>query len=178
MAKKGKKTKDAQWSLPKRVAGVKVPKALRKSRFGALLASPVGIKLLTDAVEAGVGMALVKGAKKGSPVRSFVEHPVTSTRLAGYTAADLAAGFTRKVKGEAGDLKHDTVDATGALGHAFAEAARAFAAALHQPEPDAPVGAALAGVSPPPEPKAFADSGEEHPAKKSSARATDDARPH
>lgn len=176
MGKKSKKTKSADWALPKRVAGIRVPKTLRKSRLGAVLASPVGIKLLTDAVEAGVGMALVKGAKKGSPVRSFAEHPVTSTRLAGYAAADLATDVKRRLQGEAADLKHGTADASGALGHAFAEAARAFAAALQHPMPES---APATGASPvAPEPKSISDSGEERPAKKSSARATDETRPH
>lgn len=175
MAKKGKKSgKGGGNGLPKRVAGVKVPKALRKGRFAALMASPLAQNLFVDAIEAGLVVAAKKGLKKGSPVRTFAEHPVTSARLAAYTAADRAAGLKHGVQDRAGDLKHGTLDATGALGHAFAEAARAFAAALQQPEPET----AAPGASPPSEPKAFADSGEERPSKKSQARATDDARPH
>ena len=36
--------------LPKKIAGVKVPKAARKGRFGELLASPAGQSALAEAV--------------------------------------------------------------------------------------------------------------------------------
>lgn len=180
MARKKQKAKGSAGGLPKRIAGVKVPKAMRKGRFGALLTSPVGVKLMTDAIEAGVVFATRKGAKKGSPVRTFAEHPVTSARLAAYSAADLVAGLKHGAADRAGSALHGAEDAGDRLGHAFAEAARAFAAALHAPAPAPGDGATATGES---RSFAAADSGpvaaEDRPAKKPSARATaDDARPH
>lgn len=50
----GKKSK----AVPKRVAGVKVPKALRRSRMlRTLLSSPVGRNMLANALTAGAGAA-------------------------------------------------------------------------------------------------------------------------
>jgi len=50
MAGKSKKV------LPKRIAGFKVPKSLRKSRLlGSLLASPLGRQVVADALVAGAG---------------------------------------------------------------------------------------------------------------------------
>ena len=44
--------------IPKKVAGIKVPKALRRSKMlRHLLASPVGRKILADALIAGAGAA-------------------------------------------------------------------------------------------------------------------------
>lgn len=57
MAKAKKKDKPVDL-LPKRIAGVKVPKKVRRGRFGQLLASPSGQKLILDALNAG---ALARG---------------------------------------------------------------------------------------------------------------------
>lgn len=47
--------------LPKKIAGVKVPKKVRKGQFGELLASPTGQKLIAQALLAGG--AIVAGKK-------------------------------------------------------------------------------------------------------------------
>lgn len=44
MAKKNKSF------LPKRIAGVKVPKSVRKGRFGELMASPAGLAAIAEAL--------------------------------------------------------------------------------------------------------------------------------
>jgi hypothetical protein len=71
MAKKGKT------ALPKRVAGIKVPKGLRKSRvLRSLLASRLGRQVVADAIVAGAGAGaavlvgerreMAEGAKAGA----------------------------------------------------------------------------------------------------------------
>ena len=44
-------TKKTRSFLPKKIAGVKVPKSVRKGRFGELLASPTGQALIAEAVQ-------------------------------------------------------------------------------------------------------------------------------
>ena len=44
-------SKKARSFLPKKIAGVKVPKSVRKGRFGELLASPTGQALIAEAVQ-------------------------------------------------------------------------------------------------------------------------------
>lgn len=103
MAKKNKTV------LPKRIAGVKVPKALRSAGgLGALLASPVATALLVDAGEA----ILAKQSKKGS------------------TARKLAKKFSASGEG----ATHQAGAAPAALAYALSEAARAFMAALKEHE--------------------------------------------
>ncbi|THD75131.1 MAG: hypothetical protein E7812_17835 [Phenylobacterium sp.] len=44
-------TKKIKSFLPKKIAGVKVPKSVRRGRFGELLASPTGQALIAEAVQ-------------------------------------------------------------------------------------------------------------------------------
>ena len=96
--------------LPKRIAGVKVPKAVRKGRFGELLASQTGRALLAEAVLAAgaigaakkAGDAVADKAAEGPSVRSF------------------ATGLAER-------LQHgDGKEAGAALAFALGEAARVF----------------------------------------------------
>jgi hypothetical protein len=100
--------------LPKRIAGVKVPKAVRKGRFGELLASPAGQALLAEAVMA---VGAVAGAKK------VAEAPQARETL------KAAAG---KVRDAAADAGKSTTAASGVLAYALGEAARSFTEALHR----------------------------------------------
>jgi hypothetical protein len=118
--------------LPKRIGGVKVPKAARRGRFGELLASQTGRSLLAEAVQAEGGEPLtVTIADPG--LRSFAEH----------IAERLQPGADRKA-------------ASAALAFAFGEAARVFITALDehqrtQPPPtdgSAPSGQTPAGSKP------------------------------
>lgn len=55
--------------LPRKIAGVKVPRKARKGRFAELLASPTGQKLIAEAIVAG-GVAIAgKLAAKSPKVR-------------------------------------------------------------------------------------------------------------
>ena len=106
MAKKKKS------ALPKRIAGMKVPKALRKGRAARFLASPAGIALLSEAAVAAGAVVAGKQAPKGSIARKLVDHP-----LAGLS--DLTDDA--KVRGK---------ESAEALRGAFAAASVAFADAL------------------------------------------------
>jgi hypothetical protein len=100
MAKK--KTKSF---LPKRIAGVKVPKAVRKGRLGELLASKRGQALIAEAIMAAGAVGAAKKAKDDPNIR----HYVTDAARPGEIGA-----------------------AGGALAYALGEAARSFADALRR----------------------------------------------
>lgn len=99
-------------TLPKRIAGVKVPKALRKGRAGRFLASPVGLALVSDAILAAGTVAAAKQAKPGSATRRLADHPLASL-------AQLRD-----------DARQRGEESTEALRGAFAAASVAFADAL------------------------------------------------
>jgi hypothetical protein len=106
------KSKKKKAILPKRIAGVKVPKTLRRGRAAKFLSSPVGIALLSDALVTAGAMLTKKEARPGSATRQFADHPLASL-------ADLGAGA--KLKGE---------HSAEALRGAFTAASVAFADAL------------------------------------------------
>ena len=108
MAKKSKNF------LPKRIAGVKVPKAVRKGRFGELLASPAGQALLAEAVMA---VGAVAGAKK------VADSPEARDKI-----SDLADSIRDGGK----KARRKTPQVTDAVAYALGEAARSFADALHR----------------------------------------------
>jgi hypothetical protein len=125
MAKKKRKTNTL---LPKRIAGVKLPKAVRKGRLAELLASKTGQALLMDALLAASALAGAKKAGDSPSARSFLHDTAEHVRARGDGKVALAP-------------------AGGALAYALGEAARAFAEALRtgapqaagatQPEPEA-----------------------------------------
>jgi hypothetical protein len=118
MAKKKNKS-----LLPKRIAGVKVPRALRKGRAARFLASPVGVVVMSEALAAAGAMAAGKRAKPGSALRRFVDQP--------------AAGLAQVGQ----DAQYKGAQSADALRGAFSAAAAAFADALRHSaeaiEPDA-----------------------------------------
>jgi hypothetical protein len=88
----GKKNKMA---LPKKVAGIKVPKSLRKSRLlRSLLASPLGRKVAADALVAGAGAAATVLMRERKEVAHAAEAGVRKggKRLALVTEAIESAG--------------------------------------------------------------------------------------
>lgn len=110
----GKKSKNL---LPKKIAGVKVPKNVRKGRLGELLMSPRGQALIAEAVMAA---GAVVGAKK------LKDTPKARKALA-------KAGSSAKQAGD--DAVKDAGAATAGIAYALGEAARSFADALHR-EPE------------------------------------------
>ena len=69
MSKKKKRTKGL---LPKRIAGVKVPRAVRKGRFGELLASQTGQALIAEALMGAVALGAAKKASDSPKARGAV----------------------------------------------------------------------------------------------------------
>ena len=109
MAKSRKKSKGL---IPKRIAGVKVPKKVRKGRFGELLASKTGQAVIAQAILGAGAVAAGLKAKKDPKVRKVA-------RKAGQEVSDTA-----------NDATHATAEASSTLAYALGEAARTFAEAL------------------------------------------------
>jgi hypothetical protein len=109
MAKKKNKS-----FLPKRIAGVKVPRSVRKGRLGELLASRTGQTLIAEAIMAAGAMGVAKKAKDSPKARSFMHDAADRVRQAG------------------GDAGQEVGAAGGALAYALGEAARSFADALRR----------------------------------------------
>lgn len=116
---KSKKKAKAKSLLPKRVAGVKVPKAVRRSRFGQMLASPAGQALLTDLAVGAGALAVAKG-KDNPRVRHFA-----------HDAKD-------KVVHTGEDATHGAHVSGETVAYALREAARAFSEAMHRGAPHEP----------------------------------------
>jgi uncharacterized protein (DUF1501 family) len=106
MAKKAK----TRNRLPKRVAGVKVPKALRRGRLGRLLASPVGQAIIIESVVRTGEHMLSRGSSTGSALRGVVDR-------SGAAASDLG--------GQAAEQSSQVV-------YAMRQAARAFIDAMQE----------------------------------------------
>jgi hypothetical protein len=101
MAKKGK----GKGKLPKTAAGMKVPKALRKSPLATLFDSELGRQILADAIVAAAGAAAA----------ALVKHRPSAQQVAG-------AG---KAVADAGVATQDNVqNAAGAVAHLVTEAAQ------------------------------------------------------
>jgi len=100
--------------LPKRVGGVKVPKALRKGRAARFMASPAGVALLTDMALAAGAWTVAKGTKPDSKVRKGLDR----THLQLSTLADRGEDAGKR--------------SAEALKGAFSAAATAFADALRK----------------------------------------------
>jgi hypothetical protein len=112
--------------LPRKIAGVKVPKKVRNGQFGELLASPTGQKLIAQALIAGGALVAGKKAADSDTAKAAVRG--AKDKVAG--AKDRVA---EKVSDKVAEAGIPALDA-GALSYAFAEAARAFAEALHRGE--------------------------------------------
>src|SRR5918995_513236 len=94
--------------LPKRVAGVKIPKSVRKGPVGQFLNSGAGQILIAEALVAAAGAFAVSRSDPDSQVGDIVRHPIDTTRRAGRHAARAGA------------------DQAARMSYALREAARAF----------------------------------------------------
>jgi hypothetical protein len=113
MAKDRKRTKGL---IPKKIAGVKVPKSVRKGRFGELLASKTGQALIAQAILGAGAVAAGMKAKDSPKVRKFA----AETK---HKVEDTGQGATSNLN-EAGST----------VAYAFGEAARTFVEALRRGE--------------------------------------------
>lgn len=106
MAKHGK------IKLPKRVAGVKIPKAVRKGPITHFLNSGAGQLLIAETLVAAAAAFTAVKADESGKVAETLKHPVDSMRRAGEAVAGAGAGESER------------------LAHAFRTACRAFVEAL------------------------------------------------
>jgi len=107
--------------IPKRVAGVKIPKAIRKGPIMEFVNSSAGQLLLAEAVMAAIGLFAAKSAN-GEGTGDVLSHPLDSLKRAG-----------RNIGGHAGDAGAIMSRNTARLQFAMTEAVRAFRAALAEP---------------------------------------------
>jgi hypothetical protein len=109
--------------LPKRIAGVKIPKSIRKGPVGQFLSSSGGQVLLAEALLLAGGALAGRRMNGESGVGEALRHPVDSLKKAGRAAA------TR------GNNAREAVDHTSAkFSRAFSEAVRAFRAVMEEPD--------------------------------------------
>lgn len=98
------KTKDKKSGVPKKVAGVKVPKSVRQSKsLSTLLTSNLGREILADALIAAAGAAAAALTR------------TRTARNAGHAVADAGAGASDAVQ-----------TAAGAVASVVSEAAKSF----------------------------------------------------
>ena|SRR5690349_21460588 len=107
--------------LPKRIAGVKVPKSVRKGPIMDFVNSSGGQLLLAEAVMAAVGLFAARQANGGA-AGEVLSHPVDSLQRAG-----------QKVARGAGDAQDQLARSTARLRFALEEGVRAFREALVEP---------------------------------------------
>src|SRR5688500_7040363 len=98
--------------LPKRVAGVKIPKVVRKGPIGEFLNSGAGQVILTETLVAAAAMFAATKTDEHSSVVDDLRHPVDKARQLGHALADAGS------------------DQSERLAHAFKAASRAFHEAL------------------------------------------------
>src|SRR5436309_876471 len=96
--------------LPKRIAGVKIPKKVRKGQFAEILNSKAGQALIAEAVMAVAALAAAKKAKESPKIR----------------------GAMADAKDKVFDTGKDANDSAATLTYALGEAVRSFSDALHR----------------------------------------------
>lgn len=77
--------------LPKRIAGFKVPKAVRKSALGDFLASPAGQAVIADGLLRAGGWMLRRQAEPGSATRELAAQSGAAMQGMGAEAANNSA---------------------------------------------------------------------------------------
>jgi hypothetical protein len=98
--------------LPKRVAGVKIPKAVRKGPVAAFLNSGAGQLILAETLVAAAGALAVSKSDPDVSPGEAVRHPVDTSRRVGRAVAQTGG------------------DQAARLSYALREAARAFRDAI------------------------------------------------
>jgi hypothetical protein len=95
--------------VPKRVAGVKIPKSVRKGPVGQFLNSGAGQIVIAEALVALAGALAVSRSDPNSRIGDVVHHPIDATRRAGRRAAragaDHAARMTYALREAAGTFR-------------------------------------------------------------------------
>jgi hypothetical protein len=100
--------------LPKRVAGVKIPKRVRKGPIAGFLNSGAGQLILAQTLVAAAGVFAASKTDPDSQTGDLVRHPVDRAKRAGRAIADVSS------------------DQTARLSYALKEASRAFRTAMER----------------------------------------------
>ena len=103
--------------LPKRIAGIKIPKTIRKGPVGEFMSSPAGQLVIAEALVAAAGVFTVKKADENLDAAEVAKHPGDSARR--VVQALTASGS----------------DQSERLTFALKEAARAFKTAMENGPP-------------------------------------------
>ena len=103
--------------LPKRVAGVKIPKTVRKGPIADFLNSGAGQLVLAQALVAIAGTLAVSKTRPDSRAGNAIRHPADTARRAAQHLTDMGA------------------DQGARLSYALQEAARAFRTAMEEGAP-------------------------------------------
>lgn len=103
--------------LPKRIAGIKIPKTIRKGPVRDFMSSPAGQLVIAEALVAAAGVFTVKKADENLDAAQAVKHP-------GDSAHRIVQSLTESDS-----------DRTQRLTFALKEAARAFKAAMESGPP-------------------------------------------
>jgi hypothetical protein len=114
--------------LPKRIAGVKVPKSVRKGAFGQLLASRTGQALLAEAIMAAGAVGVAKQASDKSDGGPRLGGSVVADALRRWQGVGSDHGHSHG-QGH-GHRKGTAADAT--IAYALGEAARVFVRTLNE----------------------------------------------
>jgi hypothetical protein len=109
--------KKLKLKLPKRVAGVKIPKSVRKGPIGQFVNSGAGQIVIAQALMAAAGALAVSRTEPDSRIGTMVHHPIDTARRAGRRAARMSAEQAAK------------------LSYALREAAQAFRDAMEESGP-------------------------------------------
>ena len=105
--------------VPKRIAGVKIPKSVRKGPVGTFLNSTAGQVLVAEAVLAAAGAVLVRSADPHSRTGQALRHPLQQLKRASRAAVHSGA----RTKGAA-------AEGSERLAEALREGVAAFRASL------------------------------------------------
>jgi hypothetical protein len=105
--------------IPKRIAGVKIPKSVRKGALGSFLNSSAGQLLLAEALVLLGGVLGVKGTDSRSAVGRTLRHPVEALTDIGEGGSALTAAAGASV-----------ADESERIAAAFREGIEAFRVAL------------------------------------------------
>jgi hypothetical protein len=108
--------------LPKRIAGIKIPKTIRKGPVGDFMRSRAGQLVIAEALVAAAGVFTVRKADENLDAAQAAKHPGDSARRIVQSLTDSGADQTQR------------------LTFALKEAARAFKAAMESGPESAPPG--------------------------------------
>ena len=117
-----KKGKALNVKVPKRIAGFKIPKTVRKGPVVDFLNSSGGQVLIAEALLLAARSFAGKRVDPDSPVGEFINHPVEKAKEAAVSS-----------KAVAHRASNGASEASSKLARAFEEGIRAFRAALSEP---------------------------------------------